>query len=568
MEARAVSAVVFQGPAIKLRAVKKLSKAILIAVGAVLVLGLALLFGINLYLQSPGVQIRIQEEISRALRVPLAITNSSLTPWSDLRITGITIPNGGTNLLEASSFRARYRFWPLLRGTLIIYDMRVEDPKIVWSQNAEGKWVLPKVEKPASKAAAAEAKISPTAVVASATPPEPVRESEVAKPLPTKKKSGLKVVVEGCQLLRGSVQLLDRAQLPVATITDLNINYTVLTPERVEGTIEIGRTVWSDTFVFKDLRSPFVYADGKFDFPQLTGKYGDGPLSGSLQWDSTDSKSPFVMALKFDQVNVAGVTTELGWAEGQASGTLGGTLDLHGSSKQIERAEGRAKLNLQNGRFREFSYFEMIGQALQIRQLSDLRLTESSADIRIADEKAFIESLTLNASDLQLNAKGVARFDGKLQINARLIAQDGVVKQLPSLVHDNFATGENDTRYIDFNITGKTSKPKTDLLDKIVGQKLEAQFDELVSSIFGSKKKKPDDKKSDDKKVDDKPKDQDKAGDDSKKAEKKKKKKKDEKDAAAKAPNVEQPTAAPAPAAPPSLIGPPAAPVANAAPSQ
>ena len=131
-----------QGSAVKLGAVKKLSKAILIALGAVLALAIAVVFGINLYIQSPGVQSRLQEEISRSLRVPLKITNTSVTPWSDLRITGITVPNGGTNLLEAASFNARYRLWPIFSGKLVIYNMSVDSPTIVWPQNADRKSVV------------------------------------------------------------------------------------------------------------------------------------------------------------------------------------------------------------------------------------------------------------------------------------------------------------------------------------------------------------------------------------------------------------------------------------------
>ena len=125
---------------------KKVSKAILIGLAVVLVLVVALVVGLNLYIQSPGAQARIQEELSKALRLPLKITNTSVTPWSDLRITGISIPNGDANFLEATSFSARYRLLPLLDGKLIITEMRVENPKVVWQQNAEGKWKLPEPE--------------------------------------------------------------------------------------------------------------------------------------------------------------------------------------------------------------------------------------------------------------------------------------------------------------------------------------------------------------------------------------------------------------------------------------
>ena len=109
-------------------AVKKVSKAILFGLAVLVALGVVLVVALNLYIQSPGSQARIQEELSKALRLPLRLTTVSVSPFGGLRITGITIPNGGANFLEAASFNAHYRFMPLLQGKLVITDMAVESP--------------------------------------------------------------------------------------------------------------------------------------------------------------------------------------------------------------------------------------------------------------------------------------------------------------------------------------------------------------------------------------------------------------------------------------------------------
>jgi len=479
-----------------LGAVKKLSKAILIALAVIVTLGVAAVFGVNLYIQSPGVQAMIQQEISRALRMPLQITNSSVSPWGDLSITGITIPNGGSNLLEATAFRARYHVLPVFTGRLIIHDMSVENPKIVWAQNAEGKWVLPKPER-----AAAESATVPPDTAATPKPAAPSAAAEtVGKDAAPKKKRGFQVTVDGFEIRHGSVELLDAALKPVATFTDVNIRYTTLTPERIEGVATIASITWAAAGSLEEVRTPFNYTPTLLDLPQLTGTLAGGPVTGSFKMRPAEAKSPFEMGLKFEQVDLAKVARGAGWGEGQATGTAAGILELQGTFAEFARSEGLVQLTLQNGRFHEFGYFEMIGQALQIKQLSDLRLKDSTASARIADEKLHFEKITLDAADLQLSATGVARFDGKLQFAARLTAQESLIKQLPGLVRDNFLPGENATRFIDFNITGKAAKPKTDLLDKIVGKKLENQFEDLVGSLFGSRKKKDDEKKDDPKK--------------------------------------------------------------------
>ena len=140
--------------------VKKVSKAILIGLAVLAALGVALVVGLNLYIQSPGSQARIQEELSKALRLPLKLTNISVSPFGSLRITGITVPNGESNFLEAASFHARYRLLPLLHGQFVITEMSVENPKVWWAQTADGKWKLPEPEQ-AAKAAAKERQSKP-----------------------------------------------------------------------------------------------------------------------------------------------------------------------------------------------------------------------------------------------------------------------------------------------------------------------------------------------------------------------------------------------------------------------
>src|SRR2546430_17649853 len=50
------------------------------------------LLGTNLHEESQSTQERIQQELSRRLKVPLQIQRISVTPWGGLKLSGITIP--------------------------------------------------------------------------------------------------------------------------------------------------------------------------------------------------------------------------------------------------------------------------------------------------------------------------------------------------------------------------------------------------------------------------------------------------------------------------------------------
>ncbi len=462
----------------------RISKAILIALGVLAALAVGVMVCANLYLQSPGVQARIQEELSRLLRMPLTITSTSFTPWSDLRINGITIPNGDTDLLNAAYFSARYRLAPLLEHKLVIYQVTLDSPRIVWKQSDEGKWTLPEEEQPiAVETGEAE---RPKAVEAKPAPPAP------------EEKRQLQVIVEGGQIKRGTIELLDEARQPVATFTDVTMDFTKLTPEHLEGTAQIGRIVWESVLVAEEVRTPFRYRDGTLELTALDTRIGDGFAKGRATLQPAGPGRPFTASLEFEHVDLARIGADARWTNTGIAGALRGTIELTGALDQWERAEGTAKLFLRNGRFQNLFYFELIGQALQIKELSDLRLGDSEADLRFGDEKAFIERMVLDASNLQLSGTGLLRIDGKIQIAAKLTAREQLFKQLPSFARDNFATAGDASRYIEFNITGKVAKPKTDLLNKVVGRKIESQFDDLLSSLFNTRKN--DDKKKDEKK--------------------------------------------------------------------
>src|SRR5262249_55565086 len=119
----------------------------LIAVGVMMGLGAAFLLGINLYVQSQGTQAKIQQELSRRLGASLRIRNMSLTPWGGLELSGITIAQSSSatpgNFLEAKTFRLRVRLLSLFSKRLVIKEVALVKPTVVWPQNAEGKWRLP-----------------------------------------------------------------------------------------------------------------------------------------------------------------------------------------------------------------------------------------------------------------------------------------------------------------------------------------------------------------------------------------------------------------------------------------
>ncbi len=444
---------------------------------ALMVIAVVALLGVNLYVQSPRTQARIQSELSKALNLPLVITNASLSPWGDLRINGITVPSETGNFLEASSFSARYRLLPLLRKQLIIYDMRVESPKIVWLQNANGKWVVPSLAQAPAHAAG---------------------EKEKRR---AKKENDFEVVLDGFQAQGGFVEFIDRDNRRVALLTDVNMQYSVLSRDRVEGAVSIGRVAYANWLVMENVRSPFKYSGGEFVLPAIEAMAGGGPVNGNFQLSPEGKQSLFSAHLDFEAVDAARLAADGGSAPGHISGTLRGKVDVRGSSREVARMEGKGRVEATNGQFRQLELLQTLGQVLQIEELANLRLKDGVADFHIADEKVFVDSLVLESPDLRLSAQGYARFDGKLSLDARLALDSRNLNRTPSIVRDLFtATDTSGESAVDFKVFGKVNNPKTDIAEKVIGKRLGDQFESFVSGLFGSKKKKSDKKKEDKKK--------------------------------------------------------------------
>ena len=144
----------------------------------------------------------------------------------------------------------------------------------------------------------------------------------------------------------------------------------------------------------------------------------------------------------------------------------------------------------------------MIGLVLQIPELSDLRFKTSEIDFRVANQHTFVDQLLLATPNLQFSAAGNIRFDGRIAINARLGVSQKLASELPTLVTASLTPpDQNGLRAIDFEITGRTDKPRTNLREKVFSQKnVTSQLDDLLSAVFGgdSGAKKKKDKKKDD----------------------------------------------------------------------
>ena len=449
---------------------KRHSKVILVVL-AVLVafVGIALL-GAKAYVESAITRSRIEAQLGRMLGLPLTFTKVSLWPFSGLTISGVTVPTEDGNFLEGATFRARCRFVPLLQRRLEIYGLRAENPKIVWRQGKDGKWTLPQRAKVESG--------------------EPKKESA---PQEEKKPEGFRVTVDGLKIADAAIELLDDEKKTVVKLIGVNIDYGILTPERVEGELRIDRVQWAALAITK-VHGPFKYTPDAVSLTPLEGTLAGGALKGSLSLQPKVQGIPFNADLKLSAADVSKLMNETAWAPNQFFGRIDGFVEMHGTVRKLVKVEGKGALSLTGAEIKGFEFFTTIAEGLHIPELADLKLGDSSTEIRLGDEKVFIDSLALNSPAVKVLANGLVRLNGRITVDARLALAENTIQQLPDFVRE-FVANVNGENGIAFKVGGTLSKPKTDLLDKVSGKRALSQAVDVVGNLFGDKRKKDDKKK-------------------------------------------------------------------------
>jgi hypothetical protein len=481
-----------------------MSRVLLIVLGALLGVGLLILIGVNLYVQSRGTQARIQHELSQRLGTTLRIQRISVTPWWGLKLTGITIPQTqsgvGTDFLTAKTFRLRIRFSSLFGGQLVIKDVSLINPEIVWAQNAEGKWRFPSLPSPTPAAAIIPAEQATQQAPAPPTLAEQKVETAPnapdAPPLapvpPTEPKSApYTPEVQSVNVVRARFRFLDEKLKSVATFEDVAFRSNFRTVNDLRGNITIAKTSLRDRFFLQDFHSQLTYDSTKLDFSNIVARAGEGKIGGHFTIEPQTEDSPFTVSIQFNEVQADKIIVEAGGLPGTVTGKLEGRLDASGKTADSEALTGAGEIVLRDGEVRGYSLLVALGQLLQIQELQHLKLDQANVKYHISPGTVFIDELIFRSENIRLTATGTISFDGNLQLESQLAVNEKMRNQLFKAIRGNFKPIEEPGyTAVNFQVNGTVARPKTNLMDKLIGRDLKDLTNVLSDFLGGGKSKK------------------------------------------------------------------------------
>ena len=482
---------------------RKFNRPLLVVLGVALGLAVVVLIGVNMYVQSQETQARIQQELSHRLGTPLHIHRISVTPWGGLKLSGITIPQpsgvSGSEFLLAKSFHLRVRLLPLLARRLVIKEVSLVDPSVVWPQNAEGKWRLPfSHERESDVVTSTFEEASPLpSEQAAAVPPSPAipADTATAKATPEKTSGAFVPEVRRVNISGGNFRFLDRSGNLVANFDDVNFRSTMRNASALNGSVKVAKLSLRNHLFIDSLRSPLRYDPEELELSQISAHAADGEISGRFTMQPELENSPFTLNLRFRNVKADQIIAQAGGPSGVVQGKLEGNLEATGSTADANALSGTGEILLRDGQVQQYSLLVAIGQILQIEELTELHLEQAQAKYHITPGLVTIDEIILRSPNIRLSATGTVTFGGKLHLDSQLAINEKIRGQLYKPIRENFQPiNEPGYSAVDFQVSGTVEHPKSNLVKKVVGRDLK----DFVSDLFGGKTDRPKKKKSKD----------------------------------------------------------------------
>jgi type II secretion system protein N len=483
--------------------VQKLARLTLVLIAGLSILAAVVFLALNLYVQSKGTQDRIQQELRQRFGTDLKIGRISVTPWSGLKLSDITIAQSADgaegNFLEAKDFGLRIAFFSIFTRHLLIKEVSLVGPKVIWPQNADGKWRLPDLRRQAHPKKTAQldgsnpgAAVEPTAASSSTSLPPPNSTLERIPKNPAR--IAFFPEIHKVSITDGNFRFLDRANNLVANFDAVAFRAVISNGSSLKGNARVGTVSLRDRLFLQQLRSPLRYDENGLDLSDISARLGGGEVTGRFTMQPETEESPFHVELKFHGIQADQVITEAGGPSGTLQGKLEGDLQVEGKTTDSDALSGTGEVFLKDGQLRQYNLLVMLGQLFQIEELTQLHLDQGEAKYHLSPGVVTIDELVLRSPSIHLSGSGTVSFRGKLHLNSRLAINQNIREQLFKPIRANFQpTDEPGYSAVDFEVNGTLERPKTNLLEKVVGRDLR----DLVNSFWGggSKGEKPKKKK-------------------------------------------------------------------------
>jgi AsmA family/AsmA-like C-terminal region len=448
--------------------VKRVVKHVVIVIASLACLaGLALL-AINLYVQSPGTQMRLRKAASESLGYPLSVFRISFVPFDGFHFQDVTIENPATGkpLMKAHDLKIACAYLPLLRKKLIIREIVLTgaDLRIPRRHNREPQTVVPESAAAPQIHETPSAKPSPTLSVRAP-------QTETPHPKTLQAPKNFWVEIRKFKIKQSAICLMAPDDTPEVALRDVDCSLWLHKGEYL-GKLHISGVTLSDSFNFEDASSMIRCSTRSIDLSDLTASISGGDIHGHFHVDLTQPDRPYQLKLEVARVNVNEVMNRAGGILDRAHGALEGKFELSGSFKDASQAVGDGNLEIKEGYLDQYPVLQEIGRWTQIDELQRLRLEQALSKFSVHGQTIKVDSVQLISKNCQVDIWGAIDTAQRLALNGRLTVSQFLSQKIPNELEENFQpASDGHSRFLDFQITGTLAKPQTDLFERLVGDR-------------------------------------------------------------------------------------------------
>ncbi|MEK0446119.1 MAG: AsmA-like C-terminal region [Verrucomicrobiota bacterium] len=439
----------------KLGGVNRLSKGIL--GGIVLIAGGLLLvaFLLQTTLRSEATRKALQESLSQALRMDVRFESLRPTVFKGSLLTGLKASRDGGSSLCAKEVYVRPRLLSLLRGQCVLSEIRIAGARLIL------------VEHPKTPAQSEADDKTQTALVHRGRP---------------------RLAIRRFKIENSAFECFDASGKARAQLEGIHLELVNIGPESGEGTLRIAQGKLYELLPFQHLDSPVQITASHCRLPALRATCGAGVVEATASIETSAPQLPF--QLRADARDIDLSTFSEPNAPRHATGKAAGRVELSGLLLQPDSLQGSGQLSLENGTLKGFGTLQAIGEVFHISELARLRVQEARSRFTIAHRKISLQELVLQGNDLTLSAPGDIGFDHQLQLQAQISLPERLLSgKVLQMFRDRFSPPDAaGLRSIAFSVTGTTDRPKTNLLESLVGGSLGGVLDQLMGTFLKPKK--------------------------------------------------------------------------------
>ena len=457
-----------------------IAKPILIAIGGLLLLWAAAILFVNIYLQSSAVQTRLRDAIAREVGAPAQIRQTYYTPWSGIAISSLTIPGPGDAkqpLLEIEKIHIGVDLLALLQGQLIVKRLDLLSPSFVFRQP------------PKSSSTAAEPPEAPIALPMDHLPQAASSLVQTQVPsTPAKARPEMPPAqIKAFRVQDGRAVFFDAKGKKALEMQGVFVTAEPDGKDKFKGTYRIERGLVWNAISPRKFEGTFEWNAGHLSLPDLQANLADGRLTGQLEWLQDKS---FVLAAQVEGASLPKLASDAGLDAAGTQGLFNGKLALQGTAGQPETFTGSAQVSLVEAQMEPIELIRQLGELLRVDELRLLTLKNAEADFTIANQQVVVERLLLASENLMIDAVGTTAFGGDLNLQARLHVNEKLRKETRGLLGKNLKPSETEGyAHMPFSVTGSLSRPKSDLLDKMVGLRIGQDVGGLLKNLLRTPQK-------------------------------------------------------------------------------